>query len=98
MTKAAMQTTITETTAEEVPAPPPEELRGWWIAELLTEQVGVEVTMADIDELVATEHLVVLRHYKRRPVYKTAAACATNRSPNANKVSPGSTTPAAEGN
>lgn len=32
--------------------------------------------MADIDELVATEHLVVLRHYKRRPVYKTTAALA----------------------
>ncbi|MFJ3422008.1 hypothetical protein ACIPN8_37355 [Streptomyces sp. NPDC086082] len=32
--------------------------------------------MTDIDELVATEHLVVLRRYKRRPLYETAAALA----------------------
>lgn len=76
MTETTTQTTTTETTAEETPAPPPEELGGWRIAELLTEHVGVEVTMANIDELVATEHLVVLRHYKRRPVYKTAVALA----------------------
>ena len=76
MTETTTQTTTTETTVEETPAPPPEELGGWRIAELLTEHVGVEVTMADIDELVATGHLVVLRYYKRRPLYETAAALA----------------------
>ncbi|WP_405467170.1 hypothetical protein [Streptomyces canus] len=52
-------TQVTETTAERTPALP-EELRGWRIAGLLSERLGVEVTMADIDELVVQEHLVVV--------------------------------------
>lgn len=48
---------MTETTAqtmqtvEETPALP-EERGGWRIAGLLTERLGIKVTMADIDELV----------------------------------------------
>ncbi|MDX3025400.1 3'-5' exonuclease [Streptomyces acidiscabies] len=75
MTETTMQTTATETTAEETPAPP-EELGGWRIAGLLSERLGVEVTMADIDELVTQEHLVVVDHFKGRPMYETAAALA----------------------
>ncbi|WP_331737087.1 hypothetical protein OG426_56105 (plasmid) [Streptomyces canus] len=32
--------------------------------------------MADIDELVVQEHLVVVDYFKRRPMYATAAALA----------------------
>ncbi len=72
-----MTDTITETAetaSQETPLP--EELGGWRIAGLLTEHLGIEVTMADIDELVAQEHLVVSGYFKRRPMYETAAALA----------------------
>jgi DNA polymerase III epsilon subunit-like protein len=68
-------TPATETTAEETPALP-EDLGGWRIAGLLSERLGVEVTMADIDELVVQEHLVVVGYFKGRPMYETAAALA----------------------
>ncbi|GHE51488.1 3'-5' exonuclease [Streptomyces capitiformicae] len=71
-----MTDTTAETNAEETPAPQPAELGGWRIAGLLSERAGVEVTMADIDELVAQEHLVVTGWFKRRPMYETAAALA----------------------
>jgi hypothetical protein len=65
-------TQATETTGEQTPALP-EELGGWRIAGLLSERLDVEVTMADIDELVDQEHLVVVDYFKRRPMYATAA-------------------------
>ncbi|MFG2463745.1 3'-5' exonuclease [Streptomyces sp. NPDC048523] len=54
----------------------PEELGAWRIAGLLSQRLGIEVTMADIGELVDQEHLVVQRHFKGRPMYATAAALA----------------------
>jgi hypothetical protein len=68
-------TKTTEPAAEEASALP-EELGGWQIAGLLSERLGIEVTMADIGELVDQEHLVVQRHFKGRPMYATAAALA----------------------
>jgi DNA polymerase III epsilon subunit-like protein len=70
-----MTDTLTESAQQETPAPP-EELGGWRIAGLLAERIGTEVTMADIEELVAREHLVVVSYFKGRPMYETAAALA----------------------
>ncbi|MCX4853744.1 hypothetical protein [Streptomyces canus] len=66
-------TQATETTAEQTPALP-EQLGGWRIAGLLSERLGVEVTMADIDELVAQEHLVGLGQVR------SVMACLLDRS------------------
>ncbi|UFR07162.1 3'-5' exonuclease [Streptomyces sp. Go40/10] len=70
-----MTDTLAESAHQETPELP-EELGGWRIAGLLAERTGVEVTMADIEELVAHEHLVVVGYFKGRPMYETAAALA----------------------
>ncbi|WP_053726669.1 hypothetical protein [Streptomyces sp. WM6378] len=78
-----MQDTATETattgTTLVVPQqepPLPEALGARRIAGLLADHVGEPVTAADVDDLVAQEHLEVVDHYKGWPMYSTAAALA----------------------
>ncbi|WP_332010932.1 3'-5' exonuclease [Streptomyces uncialis] len=68
----------TETTAAATPQEPPlpEALGARRIAGLLAEHLGEPVTAADVDELVAQEHLVACDSYKGWPMYSTAAALA----------------------
>ncbi|MGS2592040.1 3'-5' exonuclease [Streptomyces hebeiensis] len=76
-----MQDTTTETaTTETTPVVPqqepslPEALGARRIASLLAEHTGEPVTAADVDDLVAEEHLKAVDHYKGWPMYSTAAA------------------------
>ncbi|GAA2639783.1 hypothetical protein GCM10010425_50130 [Streptomyces spororaveus] len=68
--------TETETTAQTTPPEPswPEALGGRRLAGMLAEITGQPVTAADVEELVAREHLVAVDSYKGWPLYATAAA------------------------
>jgi DNA polymerase III epsilon subunit-like protein len=54
----------------------PEALGAWRIASLLAEHVGAEVTRADIEQLVAKDHLAACGSYKGWPLYPTGDALA----------------------
>ncbi|MDH6544939.1 3'-5' exonuclease [Streptomyces sp. SPB4] len=73
-----MTDTHTETAASPETIPQeqswPESLGARRLAGMLAETTGQPVTAADIDELVAREHLVAVDSYKGWPLYATAAA------------------------
>ncbi|MFZ3476017.1 3'-5' exonuclease [Streptomyces sp. 2.9] len=73
-----MTDTLTETATapETIPQEPnwPEALGARRLAGMLAETTGQPVTAADVEELVAQEHLVAVDSYKGWPMYATAAA------------------------
>ncbi|MEU6965135.1 3'-5' exonuclease [Streptomyces chrestomyceticus] len=75
-TTEATETTETVQTAVVPEQEPyvPEALGARRIASLLAEHTGEPVTAADVDELVAREHLAEVDSYKGWPMYSTAAA------------------------
>ncbi|MEV7445686.1 hypothetical protein AB0O22_31890 [Streptomyces sp. NPDC091204] len=77
-----MTDTLTETAAAPttVPQEPswPEALGARRLAGMLAETTGQPVTAADVEELVAREHLVAVDSYKGWPLYATAAARELN--------------------